>query len=68
MFDRGRPVCDAVQGRLRWELRLTWLGGTRILRRVEEAGFDMASNRPALGAADVPALAWGLLRWPLTRA
>jgi hydroxysqualene synthase len=67
MFDRGRPVCDAVQGRLRWELRLTWLGGTRILRRVERAGFDMVSNRPALGGADVPALVWGLLRWPGTR-
>lgn len=66
MFDRGRPVCDAVRGRLRWELRLTWLGGTRILRRVEEAGFDMVSNRPALGAADAPAIAWGLMRWPAT--
>ena len=28
----GRPVCDGVRGRLRWELRLTWLGGTRDSR------------------------------------
>ena len=29
----GRPVCDAVRGRLRYELRATWLGGMRILDR-----------------------------------
>jgi squalene synthase HpnC len=30
----GRPLCDAVRGRFRWELRLTWLGGRRILERI----------------------------------
>ena len=28
----GRAVCDGVRGRLRFELRLTWLGGTRDSR------------------------------------
>ena len=28
LFDAGRPVCDAVRGRLRWELRFTWLGAS----------------------------------------
>ena len=35
LFDRGRPVADRVPGRLGFELRLTWLGGMRILERLE---------------------------------
>ena len=31
LFSRGAPVADGVRGRLRWELRATWLGGMRIL-------------------------------------
>src|SRR5438477_4412471 len=34
-FAAGRAVCDGVRGRLRAELRFTWLGGMRILERVE---------------------------------
>lgn len=63
LFDAGRPVCDAVSGRLAFELRLTWLGGKRILDRLEDGGFDVFARRPALGAGDVPALAWRALRW-----
>jgi squalene synthase HpnC len=59
LFDEGRPLCDAVRGRLRYELRATWLGGRRILDRLERSGFDPA-RRPRLGAADVP---WLLLRF-----
>src|SRR5207302_997570 len=36
-FVAGRAVCDGVRGRLKYELRLTWLGGHRILERVERA-------------------------------
>ena len=62
-FREGRPVCDAVHGRLRFELRLTWLGGERILDRLERAEFDVFSARPALGLADVPPLLWRASRW-----
>ena len=58
LFESGRPVCDGVDGRLRWELRLTWLGGSRILDRIEAAGYDVLHNRPRLGAADAPSLLW----------
>ena len=34
-FAAGRAVCDRVGGRLRLELRFTWLGGMRILDRAE---------------------------------
>lgn len=63
LFEAGRPVCDAVGGRLRYELRATWLGGVRVLDRVEQAAARDDRARPSLGAADVPALALGLLRW-----
>ncbi len=63
LFAQGRPVCDAVSGRLKWELRLTWLGGSRILDKLERAGFDVFHARPALGAGDLPVLAWRALRW-----
>jgi hydroxysqualene synthase len=64
-FARGRDVCDGVRGRLRLELRLTWLGGRRILERVDAARADLFDYRPTLGAKDIPALlgraaAWGM--------
>jgi phytoene synthase len=62
-FEEGRAVCDAVGGRLRFELRLTWVGGTTILERVERARYDMAHARPRLRGTDLPGLAWRALRW-----
>jgi squalene synthase HpnC len=63
LFEQGRYVCDAVAGRLKWELRFTWLGGRRILEQLERGGFDVFRRRPALGAADLPALLWQALTW-----
>ena len=63
LFERGRPVCDGVTGRLRYELRATWLGGMRVLDRLDAAGFDVFRARPSLGAGDVPAIAWRTLWW-----
>jgi squalene synthase HpnC len=65
LLDEGRPLCDAVRGRLGYELRATWLGGTRILDRLERAGYDMIHRRPSLGAADAPWLAWRMLAWSI---
>lgn len=63
LFDEGRPVCDGVRGRLRAELRLTWLGGTRVLEKLERCDFDVFRHRPSLSAADAPLLAWRALVW-----
>jgi phytoene synthase len=63
LFGHGRPVADLVGGRLRYELRLTWLGGSRILDRAAEPGRNPLVSRPALGGADLPALMWGAIRW-----
>lgn len=63
LFAAGRPVCDGVSGRLRYELRATWLGGTRILDRLESAHFDVFTARPKLGTADALVIAFGMLLW-----
>jgi squalene synthase HpnC len=63
LFDEGRAVCDGVGGRLGFELRLTWLGGRRILSRLERSDFDMFRRRPALGTPDLPALLWQAMTW-----
>jgi squalene synthase HpnC len=62
-FAEGRAVCDGVRGRLRAELRFTWLGGTRILERVERGRFALVDRRPALRVADIPLLTWRALAW-----
>ena len=35
---------------LRFELRLTWLGGSGILDRIEAVGYDVFRRRPRHGA------------------
>ncbi len=62
-FAEGRAVCDGVHGRLRFELRCTWLGGMRILERVDRDRARLLQYRPTLGARDVPALLWRAGRW-----
>jgi squalene synthase HpnC len=63
LFSRGRPLADAVAGRLRWELRATWLGGMRILERLESSGFDVFRSRPTLGWPDAIRIGWQALTW-----
>ena len=63
LFEQGRAVCGGVHGRLGFELRLTWLGGRRILSRLKREDYDVFHRRPALGAPDVPALVWQAIRW-----
>lgn len=63
LFETGRSVGDGVSGRLRYELRATWLGGVRILDRLEAAGFDVHHARPKLGAADALVIGCKTLFW-----
>jgi phytoene/squalene synthetase len=63
LFDEGRAIAARVRGRLGWELRFTWLGGVRVLHRLERRGFDVFDGRPALSAADAPWIAWRALFW-----
>jgi len=62
-FAEGRAVCDGVRGRLRWELRFTWLGGSTILDAVERGRAHLLERRPALRPADGPRLLMRALSW-----
>jgi len=68
LFERGRPLCDRVGRDLRFELRLTWLGGRGILDRIEAAGYDVFRRRPRYGLAGKLGLAWRAWRWPAAAA
>jgi phytoene synthase len=63
LFDAGRPLCDRVGRELRFEMRLTWLGGTRILEGLEAVGYDMFRRRPRHGPGAKLRLAWDAWRW-----
>jgi squalene synthase HpnC len=63
LFAEGRPVCDGVGGRLRYELRATWLGGSRILDRLASVDYDVFSSRPKLGTSDAIVIASKALLW-----
>jgi squalene synthase HpnC len=63
LFAAGRGVCDGVTGRLKWELRLTWLGGSRILDKIERYDFDVFSHRPTIGTGDIPGLIRDAVLW-----
>ena len=66
-FDAGRPVCDGVHGRLRYELRFTWLGGMRMLDRLASVDYDVFARRPRIGIADMPLLVSRALLWNVRR-
>lgn len=63
LFETGRPVCDGVRGRLRYELRATWLGGVRVLKQLERSGYDVFTRRPSLGIRDAIVIACGTFLW-----
>ncbi len=63
LFETGRPLCDRLGNDLRFEIRLTWLGGSSILDRIEEVGADVFHRRPHHGLFGKLALAWRAWRW-----
>jgi len=63
LFEKGRPLCDRLGRDLRFEVRLTWLGGSGILDRIEAVGADVFHRRPRHGLFDKLALAWRAWRW-----
>jgi squalene synthase HpnC len=64
LFRDGLPLCDRLSGRLRYEIRATWLGGTRILDRIEAVNYDVLRHRPTIGIADIAWLIGAGLGWP----
>jgi phytoene synthase len=48
IFHQGKALCPLLQGRLAWEIRATWLGGTTILEKIATQDYDTLSLRPKL--------------------
>jgi len=48
LFDQGETLPSRVSGRLRFELRLTLLGGRSILDQIAAADYDVLRRRPVL--------------------
>ncbi len=64
LFGEGRPLCDRVGRDLRFELRLTWLGGSSILDGVERVDYDVFRRRPHHTLLAKAGLAWRAFNWP----
>lgn len=63
LFRRGRPLCDRVRRDLRFELRLTWLGGSSILDGIERVDYDIFRRRPQHTLLAKAGLGWRALVW-----
>ena len=66
LFERGRGLPEEVQPKLRTQLRLTWLGGTEILAKIEAVSYDVFHRRPSLGKWDFLRLYLRARRAPLS--
>jgi squalene synthase HpnC len=52
LFEQGRALPEKVTPELRSQLRLTWLGGTTILSRLQAVNSDIFRRRPSLSWLD----------------
>lgn len=62
LFNQGKFLCGKIPGRLGFELRLTWMGGTTILKKLQEVNGDIFSHRPVLKKRDLPGLIFSALK------
>lgn len=52
LFELGKPLLNSVGRDLRFQLRLTWLGGMRILQKIQRTNYDVFRQRPTISAWD----------------
>jgi hydroxysqualene synthase len=52
LFVAGKPLLSKVDKDLSLELKLTWNGGTRILKKIHTMDYDVLSQRPVLSLTD----------------
>jgi squalene synthase HpnC len=52
LFEEGFPLLRAVPLRLGVELKLVWLGGTEILKKIESQSHDVWALRPCVTKSD----------------
>jgi squalene synthase HpnC len=52
LYERGRPLLARLGNDLKLELALIWLVGTTILDKIEDADYDVFTQRPTIGRRD----------------
>jgi phytoene synthase len=52
IFVQGKPLGLMLPGKLGLEIRLTWLTGVSLLKKIVAAGFDVFQKRPTLTKRD----------------
>lgn len=52
LFEKGKALPVRIVPELQRQLRLTWLGGTAILKKIEAAKYDVFRHRPKLSMWD----------------
>jgi squalene synthase HpnC len=52
LFLAGRPLLSLVDKRLALELKITWNGGMRILKKIHELRYNVLQHRPKLSLSD----------------
>jgi squalene synthase HpnC len=62
LMTQGAPLVHRLPGRFGWELRFVVQGGLRVLDKIERSGFNALTQRPTVGVADTPLLAWRAVR------
>ncbi len=62
LFLLGQPLCSSVSGRLAVELRVIWLAGMKVLKRIEESGYDVLTSRPVISGSERLRLIWPAIR------
>jgi squalene synthase HpnC len=63
LFEKGRGLPERLTFPLSWEIRLTWLGGREVLRKIKNRGYDTVTGRPALSKWDwIPLMVRSLLK------
>jgi hydroxysqualene synthase len=56
-FRQGLPLLEKVDGKLKLELRATYLGGQGILNKIRRMDYNVLRNRPAWNSMDKISLA-----------
>lgn len=56
LFYQGRPLINALRGRLKWEIALTWWGGMTILEKIRRGHYTTLVERPVLTKRDWAAI------------
>ncbi|HRE41084.1 MAG TPA: squalene synthase HpnC [Ignavibacteria bacterium] len=58
IFKEGYELINNVNGRLKWELKLTYNGGNEILNKIEKIDYNVLSKRVKLSKWDFLKMIW----------